>query len=136
MSGTWQKRSNQCGKTAVLTASPYKLMLEMGATNRPAKSAKIAAVKKPGVKKNLKKSCFSDAASNSDTDVPTSDPDDSSDEALVELIRKSAINTGDFVLVKFAKKHAAGNILRWKGDARRPTRRGSENELSEAQRHA
>ena len=111
-----RKRSNQCGKTAVLTASPYKLMLEMGATNRPAKSAKIVAVKKPGVKKNLKKSCFSDAASNSDTDVPTSDPDDSSDEALVELTRKSAINTGDFVLVKFAKKqrvtYYAGKVMR------------------------
>ena len=114
-----RKRSNQCGKTAVLTPSPYKLMLEMGATNRPAKSAKIAAVKKPGVKKNLKKSCFSDAASNSDTDVPTSDPDDSSDEALVELTRKSAINTGYFVLVilvKFAKKqrvtYYAGKVMR------------------------
>ena len=60
----------------------------------------------------MKKSCFvnADAASSSDTDesvgllVLTSDPEDSSDEALVELTRKSAINKGYFILVKFAKK--------------------------------
>ena len=62
-----------------------------------------------------------DAASSSDTDesvgllVLTSDPEDSSDEALVELTRKSAINKGDFILVKFAKKqrvsYYAGKVM-------------------------
>ena len=78
-------------------------------------------MKKPA-KKNVKKSCFVDAASSSDTDesvgllVPTSDTEDSSDEALVELTRKSAINKGDFILVKFAKKqrvsYYAGKVMR------------------------
>ena len=104
-------------------------MLETGATNSPVKSqppAKkclSAAVKKP-VKQNVKKSCFvnADAASSSDTDesvgllVPTSDPENSSDEALVELTHKSAINKGDFILVKFAKKqrvsYYAGKVMR------------------------